>query len=85
MPEVSRFHGIKIRMYYSEHEAPHFHARYGEHKLTVRLSDGAFTGRFPPRVRRQVLSWYASKRTDLWQNWWRLRARQPARWIPPTI
>jgi len=26
MPEVSRFFGISIRMYFDEHNPPHFHA-----------------------------------------------------------
>lgn len=30
MPEISRFFGIVIAMYYNEHNPPHFHARYGE-------------------------------------------------------
>ncbi len=29
MPEVSRFFGIVIMMYYNDHAPPHFHARYG--------------------------------------------------------
>jgi hypothetical protein len=31
MPEISRFLGIVIGMFYSEHGVPHFHAVYGEH------------------------------------------------------
>jgi hypothetical protein len=30
MPEISRFYGIVIRMFYNEHQPPHFHALYGE-------------------------------------------------------
>jgi len=32
MPEISRFFGIIIRMYYNEHVPPHFHAQYGENQ-----------------------------------------------------
>jgi len=31
MPEISRFFGIIIRMYFNDHVPPHFHAHYGEH------------------------------------------------------
>lgn len=31
MPEISRFLGIVIGMFYKEHGVPHFHAVYGEH------------------------------------------------------
>lgn len=32
MPEVSRFYGIVIMMYYNDHDPPHFHARYQDDK-----------------------------------------------------
>ena len=32
MPEISRFFGIVIRMFYNDHQPPHFHAEYGEHE-----------------------------------------------------
>lgn len=35
MPEVSRFFGIIIRMYYDDHPPPHFHAIYGEQEVQV--------------------------------------------------
>lgn len=30
MPEISRFPGIMIAMYYNDHVPPHFHTRYGD-------------------------------------------------------
>ena len=30
MPELSRFLGIIITMYYNDHPPPHFHARYNQ-------------------------------------------------------
>jgi hypothetical protein len=35
MPEISRFLGIVISIYYNEHNPPHFHAEYGEFQITV--------------------------------------------------
>ena len=35
MPEVSRFLGITIYLYYADHAPPHFHAEYGEFEITV--------------------------------------------------
>ena len=35
MPEISRFNGIIIAMFYSEHNPPHFHARYGDEKVAI--------------------------------------------------
>jgi hypothetical protein len=40
VPEISRFLGIVIAMYYNDHLPAHFHAKYGEYEVTVRIGDG---------------------------------------------
>ena len=30
VPEISRFYGIVVSMYFNDHGKPHFHARYGD-------------------------------------------------------
>ena len=40
MPTIAYFYGIMIQMFYDDHQPPHFHARYGDAKALVRLSDG---------------------------------------------
>jgi len=40
MPEISRFLGIVISMYYNEHNPPHFHAKYGRYKISVEIESG---------------------------------------------
>ena len=47
MPELSRFLGIVIVMYYNDHAPPHFHARYGTFEITVRIADGVERGLEP--------------------------------------
>ena len=37
MPDIGRFLGIIITMYYSDHTSPHFHAKYGQHEVKVEL------------------------------------------------
>jgi len=37
MPEISRFFGIIIRMYFNDHAPPHFHAHYGEHQVEITI------------------------------------------------
>ena len=51
MPEVSRFYGIVIRMFFREHGPPHFHADYGGQQAVVGIEDLAvLRGRLPPRA-----------------------------------
>jgi hypothetical protein len=83
MPEISRFLGIVIAMFYSDHAPPHFHARYGEHDITVQIDDGVVDGRFPPRALAHVLEWYALHRDELRDNWERARSRRPLQKIEP--
>ena len=40
MPEICRFLGIVIYMLYDDHRPPHFHAEYGEYKVTVEINSG---------------------------------------------
>ena len=37
MPEISRFFGIVIRMFFNDHEPPHFHAVYGGHEALIEI------------------------------------------------
>ena len=57
MPEISRFLGIVIGMFYRDHAPPHFHATYGEFAVTVVIRTGKINGTFPKRARRLVLEW----------------------------
>jgi hypothetical protein len=37
MPTISTFFGILIRMYYREHNLPHFHVEYGEYHAIINI------------------------------------------------
>ena len=50
MPEISRFRGIVIRMYFRDHVPPHFHAEHGENEITVEIETGMIEGKFPRRA-----------------------------------
>ena len=39
MPEISRFFGIVIVMYYNENSPPHFHAKYAGQRAAFAISD----------------------------------------------
>lgn len=45
MPEISRFDGIVVRMYYRDHAPPHFHAEYGDFEIVVEIASGNVRGR----------------------------------------
>jgi hypothetical protein len=47
MPEISRFLGIVITMFYNDHGPPHFHAIYGDNAVTISIRDEKVNGEFP--------------------------------------
>lgn len=69
VPEISRFLGIVIYMYHREHGGPHFHAIYGEYRVSVEVKSGVVRGNFPPRALRHVLDWAALRQAELLADW----------------
>lgn len=83
MPEISRFLGIVIGMFYNEHGVPHFHAVYGDAEATIEIETERIHGHLPRRALALVLEWTRVHRTDLLENWRRARAGEPLVRIPP--
>lgn len=70
MPEISRFLGIVIAMYYDEHNPPHFHARYGEHRVEIAIETlSVLAGKLPPRALGLVIEWASRHREELLVDW----------------
>ena len=58
MPTISAFYGILIRMFYSDHPPPHFHARYGDFEATVDIGTlEVIEGQLPSRALNLVREW----------------------------
>ena len=83
MPELCRFLGIVIGMFYREHGVPHFHAVYGEYEISVEVNTGAVHGRFPPRALKLVLEWMQLHEQELLENWELAAKGQPLKRIAP--
>jgi hypothetical protein len=83
MPELCRFLGIVIGMFYREHGVPHFHAVYGEYEISVEVETGTIHGRFPPRALKLVLEWMTLHKQELLENWELARQGQPLTRIAP--
>jgi len=70
MPEICRFYGIIIAMFYDEHNPPHFHARYGGHKVSIDIrSLSVLDGKFPPRALGLVIEWASLHQNELMDDW----------------
>ena len=70
MPEISRFYGIIISMFFDDHNPPHFHARYGEYKIAVDVGTlRILEGSFPPRALGLVVEWASLHKDELLNDW----------------
>ena len=84
VPEISRFFGIRISMYFDEHRPPHFHARYGEHTASIGIESLAvIAGHLPSRALGLVVEWGAMHRHELQADWDRARQAEPLQPIEP--
>ena len=84
MPELSRFFGIIIRMYWNDHEPPHFHALYGDHEALISLADfSIYRGELPKRAIALVIEWAALHREELNEDWRKARELEPLNPIAP--
>jgi hypothetical protein len=84
MPEVTRFFGIVVRMYFRDHSPAHFHAEYGEYEALVEIETlSILRGDLPRRAMALVLEWAALHRQELRADWERARGGTPLEAIAP--
>ena len=84
MPEIARFYGIVIKMFYEDHNPPHFHAIYGEYEVLIDISTLAvFAGNLPPRAIGLVIEWATQHQDELLNNWERARVQETLSKIEP--
>jgi hypothetical protein len=83
MPELCRFLGIVIYMVYDDHRPPHFHAEYGDYKITVEIHSGVVEGRFPRRALTALMEWYSIYKGQLIEDWELVEQHKPLKKIPP--
>ena len=63
MPELCRFYGIVIKMFFGDHAPPHFHAEYAGFEPVIAIQSGAVLGgRLPPRAMGLVAEWASLRR-----------------------
>jgi len=84
MPEICRFYGIIIKMFFNEHNPPHFHAEYGDEQVLINIRTLAiFSGGIPPRALGLVMEWAAQHREELLSIWEDARQQHELRRLNP--
>jgi hypothetical protein len=84
MPEICRFYGLVMTMYWNDHNPPHFHARYGEWHAEIDIQTLALLkGTLPPRAMAMTIEWALLHRCELLTQWNRARRQLPLQTIEP--
>ncbi|MCL2512480.1 MAG: DUF4160 domain-containing protein [Oscillospiraceae bacterium] len=86
MPEISLFYGLKVTMNWDEHNPPHFHAEYAEHKASIDIQKAQIIiGALPGKQLKLILAWCEIHKDELMQNWELARSGKPLNRINPLI
>jgi len=84
VPEICRFLGITIGMYFDDHGFPHFHAHHADGWAKVRIDNlEVIENNLPRRQLRFVLAWAELHQAELEANWRRARASETLMEIEP--
>lgn len=84
VPIISAFFGIVIRMFYKEHEPPHFHAEHQSQQATFDFAGKIIAGRIQSRTAvRLIRRWAVLHGQALEKNWSAMKAGKPLEKIPP--
>jgi hypothetical protein len=78
MPEISRFFGIIIKMFFLDHAPPHFHCEYGDFKAIINIkTQEIIDGELPLKQLKLVQAWAIIHETELENNFINLNSENP--------
>jgi len=84
MPEISRFFGIVIRMYYDDHNPPHLHAEHQGSRILMDFRGNIIRGELRSRTAlRLVREWIDLHAAELQEDWRLARAGEQLNKIHP--
>jgi hypothetical protein len=70
MPEITRFYGIIIKLFFADHPPPHFHAIYGDYNALFNLETlEIIEGDLPNRATKMVVEWAIIYQPELLKMW----------------
>ena len=86
MPEISRFLGIVITMFYNDHNPAHFHVRYNEYRAKISIAElQLIEGSLPKKVTALVIEWAFEHRQELLEDWELALNKKPLKDIAPLV
>ena len=69
MPEISRFLGLVIKMFFDDHNPPHFHVEFQDYRAIVDIRKAELMeGHLQPKQLKLVLAWAILHEAELLEN-----------------
>ena len=70
MPEICRFYGIVIYMFFNDHNPPHFKIKFGEFEANILIENGSIlNGDLPQNKLKLVAAWAEIHQNELMEMW----------------
>lgn len=69
MPEISRFFGIILSLYWRDHNPPHIHFSYGDYECSISVLDRIVDGTAPAKVIAKVNHWIDIHEDEILTAW----------------
>jgi hypothetical protein len=84
MPTISTFFGIIIKMFFDDHNPPHFHAEYQGDMAVFDFRGNILRGNINSRTAvRLIREWIDLHQTELEENWESMRQGNEFKKIAP--
>ena len=69
MPEICRFYGIVIYLYWMDHNPPHIHVTYGDYECSISITERIVDGKIPAKVISKVNLWMDLHQEEIMEQW----------------
>ncbi|SEQ79483.1 DUF4160 domain-containing protein [Neolewinella agarilytica] len=74
MPTFYVIDGVKIQLFFRDHNPPHFHAEFAEYKALIRIDDRqVLEGKLPKNKQKKILTWAKEHQEELMEIWLELQ------------
>jgi hypothetical protein len=74
--------GVRVCLYYKDHEPPHFHHEHAGVIAVIKIADGSLlSGQISPADHRTLVPWVYAHQAELALNWVLMRANLPLKQI----
>lgn len=84
MPEISRFFGIIIRMFYEDHNPPHLHVEFQSNKAIFDFSGNILKGSLQSRTATKLVrEWVDLHQNELIEDWQLAKSGKQIKSIKP--